>query len=174
MKKSIFLLGCVAIALASCHSPEERAAMKASADSAANAAGAPKPEHATVAEPAADSAKTDTAAAAAKEIAPKTDAPVVAAAEVKPAEKAAAHPGEALIKKSDCLACHNVSQKIVGPAYKNVAAKYAATEENIELLADKIINGGSGVWGAIPMSPHPSISKADAKEMVKYILSLKK
>lgn len=175
MKKSIFLLGCLAIALASCHSPEERAAMKASADSAANAAGAPKSEHAVVAEPAkektAEAPKTDTAA---KEVAPKTDAPVVAATEVKPVEKAAALPGEGLLKKSDCLACHSVSQKLVGPAYKNVAAKYAATDENIEMLADKIINGGSGVWGAIPMSPHPAVSKADAKEMVKYILSLKK
>jgi cytochrome c len=172
MKKSIFLLGCIAIALASCHSPEERAAMKASADSAAHAGTAiEKPEPAATAAPATDSPKTDTAA---KEIAPKTDAPVVAATEVKPAEKPAELPGEALLKKSDCLACHNVSQKIVGPAYKNVAAKYAATEENIELLADKIINGGSGVWGAIPMSPHPAVSKADAKEMVKYILSLKK
>lgn len=170
MKKSIFLLGCLAIALASCHSPEERAAMKASADSAANAGTAVEKKEPAAA-PAADSAKTDTAA---KEVAPKTDAPVVAATEVKPAEKAAAHPGEALVKKSDCLACHNVSQKIVGPAYKNVAAKYAPTEENIEMLADKIINGGSGVWGAVPMSPHPAVSKADAKEMVKYILSLKK
>lgn len=170
MKKSIFLMSCIAIALASCHSPEERAAMKASADSAANAGTAVEKEPVATAAPA-DAAKADTAA---KEVAPKTDAPIVAATEVKPAEKAAAHPGEALIKKSDCLACHNVSQKIVGPAYKNVAAKYPATDENIEMLADKIINGGSGVWGAIPMSPHPAVSKADAKEMVKYILSLKK
>lgn len=173
MKKSIFLLGCLAIAWASCHSPEERAAMKASADSAAKAGttvSAPA-AHETAVPEAAAPVKTDTVA---KEIAPKTDAPVVTATEVKPVAKAAAHPGEALVKKSDCLACHNVSQKIVGPAYKNVAAKYAATDENIALLADKIINGGSGVWGAVPMSPHPALSKADATEMVKYILSLKK
>lgn len=171
MKTSIFLLGCIAIALASCHSPEERAAMNASADSAAKAEAGSKTAPAATVAPAGDSAKTDTVA---KEVAPKTDAPVVAATEVKPAEKPAALPGEALLKKSDCLACHNVSQKIVGPAYKNVAAKYPATDENIEMLADKIINGGSGVWGAVPMSPHPALSKADAKEMVKYILSLKK
>jgi cytochrome c len=173
MKKSLFLLGCLALVWASCHSPEERAAMKASADSAAKAGttvSAPQ-EHEAAPEATAP-AKTDTAA---KEIAPKTDAPVVVATDIKPpAKKAAALPGEGLVKKSDCLACHSVAQKIVGPAYKNVAAKYAATDENIGMLANKIIAGGSGVWGAVPMSPHPAISKADAKDMVKYILSLKK
>lgn len=174
MKKSIFLMGCLALVWASCHSPEERAAMKASADSAAKAGTAVAAPHETETAPVAEAApvKADTVA---KEVAPKTDAPVVVATEIKPpAEKVAAGPGEGLLKKSDCLACHSVAQKIVGPAYKNVAAKYAPTEENINMLADKIINGGSGVWGAVPMSPHPAISKDDAKEMVKYILSLKK
>ena len=82
--------------------------------------------------------------------------------------------GEELIKKSDCLTCHKVDVKLLGPAYQEVAAKYPATEENIELLAGKIIKGGAGNWGDIPMAPHPSISESDAKEMVKYILSLKK
>ena len=82
--------------------------------------------------------------------------------------------GEELIKKSDCLTCHKVDVKLIGPAYQEVAAKYPATEENIELLAGKIIKGGAGNWGDIPMAAHPSISKNDAKEMVKYILSLKK
>lgn len=82
--------------------------------------------------------------------------------------------GEELIKKSDCLTCHKVDVKLLGPAYQEVAAKYPATEENIELLAGKIIKGGAGNWGDIPMAPHPSISENDAKEMVKYILSLKK
>ena len=82
--------------------------------------------------------------------------------------------GEELIKKSDCLTCHKVDVKLLGPAYQEVAAKYPATEENIELLAGKIIKGGAGNWGDIPMAAHPSISENDAKEMVKYILSLKK
>ncbi|WP_411273202.1 c-type cytochrome [Daejeonella sp.] len=82
--------------------------------------------------------------------------------------------GEELIKKSDCLTCHKVDVKLLGPAYQEVAAKYPATEENITLLAGKIIKGGAGNWGDIPMAPHPSINEIDAKEMVKYILSLKK
>lgn len=82
--------------------------------------------------------------------------------------------GAELIKKSDCLSCHKEDVKLLGPAYQDVAAKYPATEENIELLAGKIIKGGSGNWGDIPMAPHPTISENDAKEMVKYILSLKK
>ena len=82
--------------------------------------------------------------------------------------------GEELITKSDCLTCHKVDVKLLGPAYQDVAAKYPATDENIEMLAGKIIKGGAGNWGDIPMSPHPSITEDDAKEMVKYILSLKK
>ncbi|MES3017394.1 MAG: c-type cytochrome [Bacteroidota bacterium] len=82
--------------------------------------------------------------------------------------------GEQLITKSDCLTCHKVDVKLLGPAYQEVAAKYPATDENIEMLAGKIIKGGAGNWGDIPMAPHPSITEGDAKEMVKYILSLKK
>ena len=78
-----------------------------------------------------------------------------------------------LAQKNACLACHGVDKKIVGPAYVDVANKYEATEANIEMLAGKIINGGSGSWGEIPMAPHTSLSTDDAKEMVKYILSLK-
>lgn len=82
--------------------------------------------------------------------------------------------GGLLIKKSDCLACHNEVNKIVGPAYDAVAAKYAVNDANINYLAGKIISGGAGVWGEIPMSPHPNLAKSDAKLMVQYILSLKK
>lgn len=82
--------------------------------------------------------------------------------------------GEKLIAKSDCIGCHNKVQKVIGPAYVDIAAKYPLTEENINHLADKVIQGGKGVWGEIPMTPHASLSKDDAKSMVKYILSLKK
>jgi cytochrome c len=67
-----------------------------------------------------------------------------------------------------------VSDKNIGPAYKDVAAKYENTEENVKMLAGKIIKGGQGVWGAIPMTPHSTLSQADAEQMVKYILLLKK
>ncbi len=78
-----------------------------------------------------------------------------------------------LIAKSDCLTCHKLRDVSIGPAYGAVAAKYENTENNISMLADKIIAGGQGVWGQIPMAAHPQISKADAIAMVKYILLLK-
>lgn len=82
--------------------------------------------------------------------------------------------GLELIGKSDCLTCHKVGDKIIGPSYREVAEKYENTEENITMLAGKIIKGGQGVWGKVPMTPHPAISEDDAKAMVKYIMLLKK
>ena len=81
--------------------------------------------------------------------------------------------GEMLISKSDCFACHKVSEKLVGPSYVEVAKKYPANAKNKEYLAEKIIKGGTGVWGDVFMPPHPSISSEDAKAMSEYILSLK-
>ena len=78
-----------------------------------------------------------------------------------------------LIAGSDCLTCHKINEKLTGPSYKEVAAKYEATDANIELLSKKIIEGGSGVWGAVAMTPHPALPPEDAKEMARYILSLK-
>jgi cytochrome c len=88
--------------------------------------------------------------------------------------KAPMEPGELLIVKSDCVGCHHTENKLIGPSYKDIAAKYPATEENISLLAGKIIKGGKGVWGPVPMTPHSKITEDDAKLMTKYILSLKK
>ena len=82
--------------------------------------------------------------------------------------------GLALIAGSDCLTCHKVAEKNIGPAYQDVAAKYENTDDNIEMLAGKIIKGGSGNWGAIPMTPHANLSEEDAEAMVKYIVLLKK
>lgn len=82
--------------------------------------------------------------------------------------------GELLIVKSDCIGCHNKEERIIGPAYEEIAAKYEANSENISALANKIINGSKGVWGAIPMTPHPKTTQDEAKQMVEYILSLKK
>ncbi len=81
--------------------------------------------------------------------------------------------GLALIGKSDCLTCHKVSEKLIGPAYKDVAMKYAGQDTAVKYLAGKIIKGGSGIWGTVPMTPHPQLSEADAEQMVKYILLLK-
>lgn len=81
--------------------------------------------------------------------------------------------GEALISKSDCLACHKVQDKLLGPSYKDIANKYEKTKVNIDYLVKKVKAGGSGVWGAVPMSPHPALSDDDARDMILYVLSLK-
>ncbi|WP_228441259.1 c-type cytochrome [Chryseobacterium phosphatilyticum] len=81
-------------------------------------------------------------------------------------------PGFKLIEGADCLACHKIDTKLIGPSYQDVAAKYTKTD--VDQLAQKIIDGGKGNWGDIPMTPHEGISREDAKQMVKYILSLKK
>jgi cytochrome c len=82
--------------------------------------------------------------------------------------------GKLLISKSDCAACHKIQEKLVGPSYLDVADKYSVSlPAIIQSLTNKIINGGSGVWGQMPMSPHPSIAQGEAKKMVAYILSLK-
>ncbi len=81
--------------------------------------------------------------------------------------------GKQALSKSDCLACHKVDAPSVGPAYNLVAKKYEATEANYNMLTKKVIAGGSGNWGAVPMSPHPQLAEADVKKMVQYILSLK-
>jgi len=80
--------------------------------------------------------------------------------------------GQLLISKSDCVGCHSVQNKMVGPAYVTIAQAYPMTEANVTALSQKIINGGSGKWGQIPMTPHPGITSPDAKKIVKYILSL--
>lgn len=99
------------------------------------------------------------------------------AATAAPADELSANPdyqkGLGLIAKSDCLTCHKISEKLVGPAYRDVAAKYTSDAATISMLADKVVKGGTGVWGQIPMAPHPAISKADAEQMVKYVLLLK-
>lgn len=93
-----------------------------------------------------------------------------------PAEpaKSAKEPGELLIVKSDCVGCHHKENKLIGPSYVDVAAKYPANDENINYLAGKILKGGKGVWGQVPMTPHPKLSEDEAKTIAKYILSLKK
>jgi cytochrome c len=81
--------------------------------------------------------------------------------------------GIELIAANDCLTCHKVNEKSIGPAYVEVAKKYTADEATIDTLVSKIIKGGSGVWGQVPMTPHPQLPVDDAKTIVKYILTLK-
>lgn len=102
---------------------------------------------------------------------PAVTATTTAAAPID--NKADIQKGMTLLAKSDCLTCHKIGEKVIGPSYKDVAKKYAATSSNIKMLAGKIMKGGSGVWGPIPMTAHATLSQADAELMVKYILSLK-
>ena len=86
---------------------------------------------------------------------------------------AQADAGEDLLKKSGCTACHAIDKKVVGPAYKEVAAKYKGDAKAPEKLFEKVKKGGSGVWGAVPMPPNTQVSDADIKTLVAYILALK-
>ncbi|WP_052733141.1 c-type cytochrome [Hymenobacter terrenus] len=81
--------------------------------------------------------------------------------------------GAALLAASDCASCHKEREPLVGPAYVAIAQKYSATDANVNLLANKIIRGGQGNWGQVPMTPHPDVSLADARAMSAYVLSLK-
>jgi len=79
--------------------------------------------------------------------------------------------GRALAQKIGCLVCHGVDKKIVGPAFKDVAAKYKG-KKVIDTLATKAIKGGTGVWGPIPMPPNPVVKPEDVNTVVTWVLAL--
>lgn len=79
---------------------------------------------------------------------------------------------EALAKKYNCLACHQVDKKVLGPAYKEIAKKYKGQADAGAKLADKVKKGGSGVWGPVPMPPNPAMPDAEVKKLVDWILKL--
>jgi cytochrome c len=91
-----------------------------------------------------------------------------------PSTSVADEKGLELIGASDCTTCHKLREKNIGPAYSDVAEKYRNTPHAADTLVQKVIKGGSGHWGAIPMTAHPMLAVADVKVMVNYILSLKK
>lgn len=78
-----------------------------------------------------------------------------------------------LAKAKNCMACHAVENKVVGPGYKEVAKKYVGDKSAEAKLTQKIMKGGSGTWGSIPMPANPQVSEAEAKTLAKWILSLK-
>lgn len=86
---------------------------------------------------------------------------------------AAEEEGLAVMKASDCFTCHRVAQKLIGPSYKDVATKYKGADDvKITELAKKVIAGGVGVWGTVPMRAHPQLTEDDAKKAVRWVLSL--
>jgi cytochrome c len=102
-----------------------------------------------------------------------------AATATTPAATAASEKGLELIGASDCTTCHRLDKDAsgasIGPAYSEVAAKYSpAADTTVDRIVKKIISGGSGVWGTVPMTPHPALKEDDIRTMVKYIMTLKK
>jgi cytochrome c len=97
------------------------------------------------------------------------------AAEAKPEAKAMLSEADvlALAKKNGCMVCHAIDKKVVGPAWKDVAAKYRGDAGAEARLMDKIAKGGSGVWGSIAMPPNPKLSEADRRALAAFVLSLK-
>jgi cytochrome c len=99
---------------------------------------------------------------------------VLAAAALALAAAAPAHASEALAKKYACVACHVVKgAKTVGPAYADVAKKYAGQKDAEAKLVDKVKKGGTGVWGQVPMPPNAAVPDADVRALVKWVLSIK-
>jgi cytochrome c len=124
-----------------------------------------------------DSAADSTSAANKTAATTQSDAAQDTAASHNGTDKAGgtpSSPGAQLIAKSDCLGCHKEQEKLIGPAYADVAKKYGSSAAVVDTLANKVMKGGSGNWGTTPMSGHPSLSLDDARTMVKYILSIKK
>jgi len=79
----------------------------------------------------------------------------------------------ALARAKNCMSCHSVDHKIVGPAFKDVAAKYAGQKGVEDKLVQKVLHGGGGVWGTVPMPPNTQVTEAEAHTLVKWVLSLK-
>jgi cytochrome c5 len=134
----------------------------------ANAAGA------NFKEPEAPKAEAKPAQAAAPAPAQVAAAPAAAPAAAAPAAPApAAAAGGELLQKSGCVACHATDKKLVGPSYKDIAAKYGSDKDALDKLAKKVKAGGAGVWGQIAMPPHGHVADADIQAMVKYVLAQK-
>jgi cytochrome c len=85
----------------------------------------------------------------------------------------AAFANQELAQKKNCMACHATDKKLVGPAYKDVAAKYAKDKDAVKKLSEKIIKGGSGVWGPVPMPANTQVSPAEAEALAKWVLTIK-
>jgi cytochrome c len=112
------------------------------------------------------------AAATVAQTPPPVPVQVAAVPAAAPAAAAGASP-EQLLQKYGCLACHALDKKVIGPAYKDVAAKFGADKDALAMLTQKVKGGSVGVWGQIPMPPNPQVPDADLQAMVKYILAQK-
>ena len=98
---------------------------------------------------------------------------LILAAVATAAAAPAAFANAELAQKKNCMACHAIDKKLVGPSYKDVAAKYAKDKDAATKLADKIVKGGAGVWGPVPMPANTQVSAAEAKQLATWVLSTK-
>ncbi len=97
---------------------------------------------------------------------------VIAAAALLAMGSGVAFADEALAKKSACMSCHQVAKKVVGPAFQDVAKKYKGDAKAADHIVTVIKKGGKGVWGPVPMPPHPQVSEADAKKLADWVLAM--
>jgi cytochrome c len=97
----------------------------------------------------------------------------IANTEVIRSDKTDSLAGLEIVKRSDCVTCHKIGEKFIGPAFTDIAKKYELNIDNVNKLSKKIITGGKSIWGKVSMTPHSLLSEEDAKAMVKYILVLK-
>ncbi|HWP19692.1 MAG TPA: c-type cytochrome [Burkholderiaceae bacterium] len=86
---------------------------------------------------------------------------------------APAFASQQLAQQKNCMACHAVDKKLVGPSYKDIATKYAGQKDATDKLTQKVLKGGSGAWGPVPMPANPQVSEAEAKQLVQWVLGLK-
>lgn len=96
----------------------------------------------------------------------------LAAAALGAALAVPAQADEALAKKHNCLACHAIDKKSVGPTYKDIAKKYKGQADAVAKLSEKVKKGGAGVWGPVPMAPNPAVPDADIKKLVEWVLRM--
>ncbi|RYY20458.1 MAG: c-type cytochrome [Cytophagaceae bacterium] len=166
MKKALFFLSCCG-GLAACSSESDQP-KTLSATELANSQPDPAAKPADALNH--DSTANSNLSAVARQ--PQVDTSVTNIG-TAPTGKPAGGKGAQLIASADCASCHREREKLLGPAYHDVAAKYPDTPANVAMLGKKVISGGMGHWGDIAMTPHPALSEGDAREMVRYILTLK-
>ena len=97
---------------------------------------------------------------------------VIAAAAVLAMTAGVASADEALAKKSACMSCHQVAKKVVGPSFQDVAKKYKGDAKAADHIVTVIKKGGKGVWGPVPMPPHPQVSDDNAKKLADWVLAM--
>ncbi len=170
MKRYMFLSGILALALIGCQQKEEAPKAEAKKEE--------KPAQTTTAEPKKEEATTQTAQQEKQAQAEQNQTEQAGneqKAESKPAmEPVAVSPEEAqsIIQQKGCLACHDVSNRKVGPSFKEIAAKYAGQSDAVASLVTSITKGSTGKWGSIPMPPQP-LKQEEAQKVVSWILTLK-